>query len=175
MRIQKNTRRVVLAGMTAAVYIALVLLNVGYSFGPWQFRVAEILTVLPFLFPETIPGLFVGCLIANLLGPSFGPPDVIFGSLATLTAACLTARCKTVWLAPVPPVVINGLVVGGVITLCDPAIQASPVTFLVVAGQIAVCQLAVCAGLGLPLLAFLQKVKIREKLRLEPLIKSPRR
>ena len=80
-----------LAAMVAALYALL-----GYfgdilllTFGPIQCRIAEALTVLPFLFPATAPGLAIGCLITNLLSP-YGPIDVIFGTLATAIAAWLT-------------------------------------------------------------------------------------
>lgn len=100
------------SALIAALYAGLTLLFLPISFGQVQMRVSEALTVLPVLFPSAIPGLFVGCLLANLLG---GSPwqDVLFGSLATLTAAVLTRLLrKHLWLAALMPVVINALVVG---------------------------------------------------------------
>ena len=96
----------------AAVYAVLTYALAPISYGPVQFRVAEAMTLLPILIPQAIPGLFVGCLLANLLG-GFGPVDVIFGSLATLAAAILTYMLrKNRYAAALPPVIINAIVVG---------------------------------------------------------------
>lgn len=112
-----KTRMLALNGVLAAAYAALNLaataLNLAY--GPVQFRFSEALTVLPWRFPGTWPGLALGCLLANLLSP-YGPLDVILGTLATGLAAWLTQRMPWQWLAPVPPVVCNGLLIGGMLT-----------------------------------------------------------
>ena len=70
----------------------------------------ELLPVLPFLFPAATPGLFVGCIIANLFSPY--PLDVLCGSAATLIACLLTQRMPNRWLAPLPPVLFNAVIVG---------------------------------------------------------------
>lgn len=90
-----------LAAMVAALYAVMSYFGniFGLSYGPIQFRFSEALCVLPFLFPATAPGLFVGCLITNLLSP-FGPLDVAVGSLATLIAALWTMNMPNKWLAP---------------------------------------------------------------------------
>lgn len=94
----KNTQKLTLAAMTAAAYAALSLLGAvfGLTFGPIQVRFSEALCLLPFLFPETAWGLGVGCLIANLFSP-YGALDIVVGSLSTLIAALLTARCRSPW------------------------------------------------------------------------------
>ena len=104
------------AAVVGAAYAVLSIFGsvFGVTFGPVQCRFAEALCVLPFFFPETAGGLFVGCLITNLLSP-YGLLDIVIGSLTTLLAAVLTARCKRKWLAPLPPVVCNGLLVGGML------------------------------------------------------------
>lgn len=66
-----TTRQMAAAGIIAAIYAALTLLLPIPQYGGIQFRVAEAMTVLPFLFPEAIPGLTVGCFLANLLGSPF--------------------------------------------------------------------------------------------------------
>ena len=90
---RSKTYLLALNGVIAAAYAALTLvaaaLNLAY--GPVQFRFSEALTVLPFLFPGTWPGVFVGCLVANLLSP-YGPLDVVLGSAGTLVAALLTQK-----------------------------------------------------------------------------------
>ena len=92
--------------MIAALYAALTIALAPISFGPVQFRVAEALTLLPFFMPEAIPGLFIGCLLANFTG-GFGIIDIVFGSAATLLAAWLTYEMPNMWLAAIPPVIVN--------------------------------------------------------------------
>lgn len=103
-----SVRDLTLAAMVAALYAVMGHFGniFGLTFGPFQVRFAEALTVLPFLFPATAPGLVVGCLITNLLSP-YGPVDVIFGTLATAIAAWLTIKCPKWYLAAIPPIVVN--------------------------------------------------------------------
>lgn len=108
-----STKDLTLAAMVAALYAVMSYFSniFGLAFGPIQFRFSEALCILPFLFPATVPGLFVGCLITNLLSP-FGPLDVVVGSLATLIAAVWTSKLQHRWLAPLPPVICNTVLVG---------------------------------------------------------------
>ena len=108
----KDVKYLVKAGLIAAIYVVLVLVFSFSSFGPIQFRIAEALTILPFFTSAAIPGIFVGCLIANLLGGAI-IWDVVFGSLASLLAAYISYRLrKNEWLVPIPPIVINSVVIG---------------------------------------------------------------
>jgi uncharacterized membrane protein len=150
-------RKTAIAGVVAAMYIALTQLFIPTSFGLLQFRAAEALTLLPFLFPAAIPGLFVGCFMSNLLFGGIGPPDWIFGSLATLAAAVLTARIKNRWLAALPPVIINAVVVGLYLSLIFESFAYIPFGILTVG----LGQVAVCYGLGVPLTFALEKLKLR--------------
>ena len=115
-----QTQHLTRAAAVGAAYAVLSLFSSVFSltFGVVQCRFSEALCVLPFFFPETVWGLFAGCLITNLLSP-YGLLDLIVGSLATLIAALLTARCRKKWLAPLPPVVLNTLLVGAVIAYED--------------------------------------------------------
>ena len=112
-----RTRELTMAAMVAALYAVLSYFGnfFGLTYGPIQCRFAEALCVLPFLFPATAPGLFVGCLVTNLMS-TVGPLDIVLGSLATLLAALWTARMPNRWLAPLPPVLCNGVIVGAMIT-----------------------------------------------------------
>ena len=108
-------RRVTLmtqAAMIAAIYVVLCLVFAPISYKEMQIRIAEALCILPYFTPAAIPGLFIGCLIANALGGSI-LLDVIGGSLATLLGALGTywLRRKSKWLASIPPVVTNVLIV----------------------------------------------------------------
>lgn len=78
-----------LAGLVAALYTVLSLAFAPISFGVYQVRIAEALTVLPFLHPAAIPGLYIGCLLANVFG-NVGWLDIVIGPLLTLVAALLT-------------------------------------------------------------------------------------
>ena len=93
-----SVKDLTLAGIIAALYVLLTLPFAHFSFGIVQFRLAEALTVLPILNAAAIPGVFVGCLLANLLNPSsLGIVDILGGSLATLLAAYLSYKLGALW------------------------------------------------------------------------------
>ena len=95
----------------AALYVVLTLVFAYISFGAVQLRVAEALTILPLFTPAAIPGLFIGCLLANLLGGCV-VLDVVFGSLATLIGAVLGYLLRSNrWLVPIPAVLSNTLII----------------------------------------------------------------
>ena len=100
------------AAMIAAIYVVLTLIGASFSYGEVQIRISEALTILPAFTPAAIPGVFLGCLISNILGGCI-LPDIIFGSLATLVGAVFTwmLRNKSKYLAPLPPIIANVLVV----------------------------------------------------------------
>lgn len=158
-----STRELVLAAMVAALYAVLGYFGdvFGLTFGPVQIRFAEALTVLPFLFPATAPGLAIGCLITNLLSP-YGPIDVIFGTLATAIAAWLTTRMPRWYLAALPPILVNAIIlppmwawaeVGAVNAAFWTACGFNAVTFLF--GEAIACYV-----LGTLLLKLLPKISV---------------
>ncbi len=108
----KNILFLTQAAMIAAVYVVLTFVFAAFSFGEVQVRLAEALTILPVFTPAAIPGLFVGCLLGNLLGGGI-LPDMIFGSLATFLGAFGTyaLRHGSRFLAPLPPILANTIVV----------------------------------------------------------------
>ncbi len=112
---RKNTSILFLtqAAVITALYVVLTFIAsaLGISSGVIQIRFSESLTVLPYFTPAAVPGLFIGCLLANLLtGATL--PDIIFGSLATFIGAVLTRKLrKHKWLAPVPPILANALII----------------------------------------------------------------
>lgn len=113
--IQQNTRRLTRSAIIAAIYVALTFIFQPISFGAIQFRIAEALTLMPIFFPEAVPGLLIGCLLANLLcgGIWF---DVVLGALATLLAAMAVVKLRRYPLmAAAMPAVFNGLIVGPVV------------------------------------------------------------
>ncbi len=153
-----TTRYLARAGVIAALYVVLTylagLMNLAY--GPVQFRFSEALTVLPFLFPEAVPGLFVGCIVSNLLSP-YGAIDLVVGSLATLLAALWTAKCGKRWFAPMPPVIANAALVGAMIAWYEAGFGAGFLpAFAYNALTVGAGELVVCYALGLPLLKVLE-------------------
>lgn len=140
------------AAMIGAVYALLTIIFHPISYGMVQVRVAEMLMVLPFFTPAAIPGLFVGCVIANFFG-GLGLVDVVFGSLATLVSAYLVSRIGNKYLVPLPPVVINAVVIGLVLHY----VLGFP--FYLAAAWVGAGQLLACYGLGLPLLLILERHK----------------
>lgn len=115
-----KTRYLTKASLIAAIYIVLTLIQTlpfplaSLTFGPIQLRLAEGLTLLPLVEAAAIPGLFVGCLISNLLisyYSGFGLIDILGGSLVTLIAAYITSKMKNKYLGMIPPVLLNGLIV----------------------------------------------------------------
>ena len=123
---KSNIRYLCDAAMIAAIYAVLNVVFMPVSFGPVQCRVSEALTVLPAFLPSAVPGVAIGCLIANILGGAI-LPDIIFGTLATLIAALATraltkplqsemyrthrANLRFRLLAVLPPVISNTLIV----------------------------------------------------------------
>ena len=96
--------------MITGLYIVITYLLAPVSFGPLQFRVAEALTVLPIIFPEAIPALFIGVFLSNIIG-GLGLVDIIGGSLVTLLAAYITYLFKDNILAYLSPVILNGVLI----------------------------------------------------------------
>ncbi|MBE6029608.1 MAG: QueT transporter family protein [Clostridiales bacterium] len=112
MKERKSTTLFLAQGaIIAAMYVALTLIFAPISFGAIQVRIAEALTILPLFTPAAIPGLFIGCLIANGLGGGI-LLDVIFGSIATLIGAALGYLLRfNRWLVPIPAILSNTVIV----------------------------------------------------------------
>lgn len=154
-----TTRQMTVAAIVGALYAALTLLSsvFGMTYGGVQFRISEALCVLPFLFPETAWGLFAGCWVANLISP-YGLLDMVLGSLATLLAALWTSKCRSKWIAPLPPVVCNGIIVGAVIAWQESgSMQTFWPAFAFNAAGVAFGEAVVCFILGLVLLRAMEK------------------
>lgn len=145
-----NSKKLVRMALIAAIYAVITIVMAPFSYGPIQVRVSEALTILPFIFPESVLGLFIGCFIANIYG-NYGIIDIVFGSLATLVAAYLTRKMPHWLLAPLPPVLINAVVVG----LMLHYVAGFPL--LATMGWVGLGQVLACYVLGLPLLYVLKK------------------
>lgn len=151
-----STKNIAIAGIIGALYAALTIILAPISYGPVQVRLAEALTVLPYIFPPAIPGLYFGCMAANIFG-GFGPIDIFGGSLLTLIAALLTywlRRYKKPWLAPLPPVLVNAFGVSLYLHVL------SDLPYWITVSYIAIGEVVACYAFGLILLYALQKKNI---------------
>ncbi len=154
----KNKKAIFLtqAAMIAAIYVVLTLVFRPISFGEIQVRIAEALTILPIFTPAAVPGVFVGCLIANIIGGGI-LPDIIFGSLATLTGAVFTykLREKSPFLAPLPPILTNTVIVPFVL-FYGYGVNL-PIPFMML--TVGIGEVLSCGVLGLILYSALKKYK----------------
>ena len=151
-----NSRALARAGIIAALYTALTYVFQPVAYGAFQIRPAEALCILPIFFIEAIPGLFVGCALANIWSPN-GIYDVVLGSPTTLFAAIITfiiglalrRNLGSVILGGIPPVLFNAIVIPFVLVIGNEAmpIEAYWTTF----GEIALTQCVWVYALGLPL------------------------
>lgn len=161
---KKSIRLILHAAVVAALYAALTLLPgiSAVSYGPVQFRIAEALMLSCLYSPAAIAGVSVGCLLANLFSPAPHILDLVFGTLATLLAGATTyfLRCyfiKHKWLAPVPTIIFNSLIVGSYLPFIG---LGQGVAVWLCIGTVAVGEAVVCYALGLPLTVMLEKYKI---------------
>lgn len=141
--------------LIASLYIALTFISnaLGLANGPVQLRISEALTIVPYYTPAAIPGLFIGCALANILtGCAFW--DIVFGSLATLIGAVFTYLLrKRMWLAPVMPIVSNTLIIPFVLAYVY-SIEGTIPLFMLTVG---IGELISCGLLGTLLLLVLKK------------------
>lgn len=176
-------------GVVAALYIVLALALAPVSFGIVQFRLAEVLTVLPVLSVGAIPGVFIGCLLSNILNPqNLGIVDILGGSLTTLAAAGLSwflaipyrrrlsnkvqaasgeeskLQKWIMWFQRVlvlfPPVLLNALVVGSYLPLLLLEHHPSHLEFAGSIAMIFLSQAVVIYAIGLPFLLVLEKSRL---------------
>lgn len=169
-RNSQHLKYLVQGAMIAAIYTVLTLLaaTANLAYGPVQFRFSEALTLLPVFTPAAVPGLAVGCLLSNIWS-GYGVADMVFGTLATLLAAMVTRRLRNVrikkvpFLAPLPPVLFNAVIVGLEIAVLSTQ-GFSWAGFWSAALSVGAGELVICCFLGLPLVAALQKVEEKRKI-----------
>ena len=153
----KNVSIITIGAMTAALYVVLTLVANAFGLANYaiQVRFSEALTILPYFTPAAIPGLFVGCILSNLITGCM-PLDVLFGSLATLLGALgtyLLRRCKRA--APVPPIIANTIIVPFVLAYVY-HFEGSIPYFMVTVG---IGEIISCGVLGMILLNVLDRYK----------------
>ncbi|OSB11916.1 hypothetical protein B2H97_02095 [Paraclostridium bifermentans] len=114
-----NIKKLVTTALVAAIYATLTLVLGAISYGPIQFRVAEIMVLLPFIKKDYIWGLTIGCFLANIIGP-YGVPDIIFGTTATflsvyavyMTSKMMDGKKYALLVSSIWPTVINAIIIG---------------------------------------------------------------
>lgn len=149
----KNTKFLLQAAIIAAVYATLTIVLMPLSYGVMQIRISEALTILPYFTPAAIPGLFIGCIISNMVGP-YGLMDMVLGSGATLIAAVCSYYLRSrPFLVPLPPVIANGVIIGGMLYYA----YAVPMPLIACILWVAAGELVACYVIGYPLLRILNK------------------
>lgn len=155
-----SARDIALIGLIAALYAVLTIVLSPISYLNIQFRVSEALTVLPFVYPPSIVGLYIGCLVANIFSP-LGLPDIIFGPILTLIAGFLTYFTSKIrpekfgmLLAPLPPVLINAFGVALIIHII------LNIPYWAVVLTVGLGQFIWCYVFGLPFLYYMKKKEV---------------
>lgn len=167
MKKNNKTAYTVQAAVIAAMYAALTLCLQPLSFSGWQLRISEALTLLPVLTPAAVPGLAVGCLIANIASP-LGVIDMVLGTAATLIAAILTRLTGRIRIMKFPvlsavfPVIFNAVAVGASISIANSGGFAAG-AFALNALSVAAGEAVSCFMLGLPLSRVLEKRNIFDR------------
>lgn len=163
---KQSINYIITGALIAAAYAGLTYLSnvFGLAYGPIQLRVSEVLTLLPIFTPAAIPGLTLGCFIANI--GSFNVADLLFGTLATLMAAILTRQLRNIkfkgipWIAIFPPIIVNAVVIGFEIAVFYLNSENFFWGFLISGLEVGLGQLIVCYVFGIPFYLVVEKYKI---------------
>ncbi len=158
---KSSTLKLARAGVIAGLYVAVSLLVFPISSGAIQVRLSEALCILPLVWIESVPALFIGCMLSNLItGCAFF--DIILGSVVTLISAistCLLGRAikntaLKIMLGGLFPVILNALILPLIWVWCYGAIEYM---YLVQAGVLFLGQAISVYGLGTPLYLSVEK------------------
>lgn len=151
-----KTRFICETAAIAAIYAVLTLLFVPFGFLQFQVRISEAMCILPFFTPAAVPGLFIGCLIANIFGSgTLGLMDIVVGSLASLLAAFVTwkIRGKSKWLLPLPSVIANAFLVSWTLNVM------LGLPYWLNVATVGIGQAIACYGIGMPLWFLLNRYR----------------
>ncbi len=141
---------IVKTAVVAALYAVITYVFAFMSYGPVQFRVSELLTLLAFKDRKFIPGLVLGCLLANLLS-TVGWIDIFLGTLATFIAVYLISKSKSLFVATLWPSIINGVIIGGMLYF------VADLPFIASSLWVALGEFVVVTMVGYPLYKILSK------------------
>lgn len=171
MKRRNRLNYIITAALIAAAYAGLTYLSSVFNlaYGAIQLRLSEVLTILPIFTPAAIPGLTIGCFISNI-GSTISVLDMVFGTLATLSAAFLTHLLRNVkfkglpLLAIFPPVIVNALVIGFEIAVFFMPDASFIWAFAVSALEVGIGQFIVCYVFGIPFYLAINKYNFFDKL-----------
>ncbi len=157
---------IITGALIAAAYAGLTYLcsAFGIAYGPIQLRISEVLTILPVFTPAAIPGLTVGCFIANI--GSFNAADMVFGTFATFIAAVLTYYLRNIKFKRIPvlsmlsPVIINAFIIGFEIAVLFLPEGYSFWGFIISALEVGIGEFIVCFVFGIPFCFVVEKYRI---------------
>ncbi len=161
----KKILHLVHGAIIAAFYAAATVLISPISYGPVQFRISEALTILSVLTPAAVPGLSIGCFIANLVSP-YGIWDIIFGTLATFLAAVTARKLRHITFKGLPvlsiimPVIFNAVIIGAEISFLTPGASSKLAVFAISALEVGAGELVVCLAGGIPLFYAVRKIRL---------------
>jgi len=161
MKATMKTRKLCACAIVAALYAAITIVTAPFSYGLIQFRLSEALVVLCAFEPFLAAGITLGCFLANLFS-TVTALDLVVGTLATGLACLWTMRCRKSWFIPLPNVLVNAVLVGGMLAFVlfpDHLLMGFVLAFL----QVGFGELVVMYGLGLPLLLFARRTGFVEQ------------
>ena len=158
-----NTRQIALNGIVAGLYAAITILTAAFAYGNIQFRISEALMMLLLFEPHLTIGLTIGCLIANLFS-TVSVLDIVIGTAATLLACLLTTRIKKPWLAPLPTILVNAVMVGAMLSAVFMPASEFWKGLAVFGAEVGAGEAVVLYILGIPLYQFIRKTKLIDKL-----------
>ena len=158
-----NTRQIALNGIVAGLYAAITILTASFAYGNIQLRISEALMMLLLFEPSLTVGLTIGCLIANLFS-TVSVLDIVIGTAATLLACLLTTRIKKPWLAPLPTILVNAVMVGAMLSWLYMPSEQFWNGLLVFGGEVGAGEAAVLYVRGIPLYYAMKKTNFLEKL-----------
>ena len=175
MNIPKKTHNLVMGGIIAALYVALTYsqeaLLPGTTSMAVQFRLSEALTLLAVFTPSAIPGLTVGCVIANIISLSALPVDMIFGSFATLLAVICMYKFRNITFRGMPvvsalmPALFNGIIIGLEIEIFFIEGSFHFSSFIIQCLTVALGELVVCLTAGLMLVRVIRNKNLEKYLK----------
>lgn len=162
MKNKINTRKLCACAIVAALYAAITIVTAPFSYNLMQFRLSEALVVLCVIEPFLAVGITLGCFLANLFS-TVTALDMVVGTLATALACLWTIRCRRNWFIPLPNVLVNAVIVGGMLAFVlfpDNLLMG----FVLAFAQVGFGELVVMYGLGLPLLLFARRTGFVERI-----------
>lgn len=152
---KKRSSDIAKKAIIAALYAALTVILLPYSFGGIQFRIAEMLLLLVFYKKSYTGPLIIGCIIANMFSP-YGIIDVIFGTLATSLSLYFIKKCKNIFIASLMPSIFNAIIIGLVIVFTS-GMEPFFISFLSMALGVFIGEVVVVTLLGVPVFKLLEK------------------